>query len=294
RVLVSALEADWYAELPTGAHGLYMIAKRAFDLVFAVAVGVIAVPLMAVIAMAISVESRGPVLLRQVRVGLRGRPFVIHKFRSMRVDAEAEGQPRWASENDDRVTPVGRFLRRSRLDELPQLWDVLRGKMSIVGPRPERPEFVEQLARELPLYRARALVPPGITGWAQIQFPYAGSLEENLAKLEYDLYYIRHLGPLLDLRILLRTALTPFSGAGRRPDLPTVVTWHSDVVRQRALKPIHAALARRLLRRVSRIHVATEANIGSSAILPEFRDKIRAIPYIVDIAAMRRCPDHPL
>src|SRR5437870_13530323 len=98
----------------------------------------------------------------------------------MRVDAEAEGQPRCASENDDRVTPVGRFLRRSRLDELPQLWDVLRGKMSIVGPRPERPEFVEQLARELPLYRARALVPPGITGWAQIQFPYAGSLEENL------------------------------------------------------------------------------------------------------------------
>ena len=215
RVLVSALEADWYAELPTGARGLYMIAKRAFDLVFAVAVGAIAVPLMAVIAIAISIESRGPVLLRQVRVGLRGRPFVIHKFRSMRVDAEAEGQPRWASENDDRVTPVGRFLRRSRLDELPQLWDVLRGKMSIVGPRPERPEFVEQLARELPLYRARALVPPGITGWAQIQFPYAGSLEENLAKLEYDLYYIRHLGPLLDLRILLRTALTPFSGAGR-------------------------------------------------------------------------------
>src|SRR5438270_355377 len=121
-------------ELPTGARGLYMIAKRAFDIVFAVMVGALALPVMAVIALAISAESGGPVLLRQVRVGLRGRPFVIHKFRSMRVDAEAEGGPRWASENDDRVTPVGRFLRRSRLDELPQLWDVLRGKMSIVGP----------------------------------------------------------------------------------------------------------------------------------------------------------------
>jgi lipopolysaccharide/colanic/teichoic acid biosynthesis glycosyltransferase len=215
RVMASALEADWYAELPTGTRGSYMIAKRAFDIVISLLFGILTLPLMTAIALAIWRESGRPIVLRQVRVGLRGEQFVIHKFRSMRHDAEAEGLARWASLGDDRVTRVGRLLRRMRLDELPQLWDVLRGEMSVIGPRPERPEFVEQLARELPLYRARALVRPGITGWAQVQYPYAGTLEESLAKLEYDLFYIRHLGPQLDARIILRTALIVFSRRGR-------------------------------------------------------------------------------
>jgi exopolysaccharide biosynthesis polyprenyl glycosylphosphotransferase len=215
RIMASALEADWYAELPTGTRGLYMIAKRAFDVVFSLFFGLPALFVMAIVALAVWRDSGRPVLLRQVRVGLRGEPFVIHKFRTMRHDAEPEGVPQWATEADHRVTRVGGFLRRTRLDELPQLWDVMRGVMSVIGPRPERPEFVEQLARELPLYRARALVAPGITGWAQVQYPYAGSLEANLTKLEYDLYYIRHLGPQLDLRIALRTILTILGRRGR-------------------------------------------------------------------------------
>ena len=204
RVLAGALEADWYAELPTYTRGLYMLAKRVFDIAVAIIGGLVALVLAPFIALAIVLDSGSPVLLKQVRVGLRGEPFVVHKFRTMRVDAETEG-PRWSAPDDERITRVGRFLRRARLDELPQFWDVLRGRMSVVGPRPERPEFVEQLARELPLYRARSLVRPGITGWAQVQFPYAETLEKNLAKLEYDLYYVRHLGALLDLAIVLRT-----------------------------------------------------------------------------------------
>jgi exopolysaccharide biosynthesis polyprenyl glycosylphosphotransferase len=215
RVMVSALEADWYAELPTGTRGVYMIAKRAFDVGFALLFALPALVVMAIVALAVWRDSGRPVLLSQVRVGLRGEPFVIHKFRTMRHDAEPEGVPQWATEADDRVTRVGRFLRRTRLDEVPQLWDVMRGVMSVIGPRPERPEFVEQLAGELPLYRARALVAPGITGWAQVQYPYAGSLEANLTKLEYDLYYIRHLGPQLDVRIALRTILTVLGRGGR-------------------------------------------------------------------------------
>ena len=215
RVMASALEADWYAELPTGTRGFYIIAKRAFDIAFSLVLGLLTLPLMALIAVAIWRESGPPFIFGQTRIGLRGEPFGIHKFRSMRHDAEPQGVPRWAAPADERTTGVGRFLRVTRLDELPQLWDVLRGKMSLIGPRPERPEFVERLARELPLYRARALVLPGITGWAQVQYPYAGSMEENLAKLEYDLYYIRHFGPQLDLRIALRTALAIFRPAGR-------------------------------------------------------------------------------
>ena len=205
RVLAAALEADWYAELPTHTRGLYMLVKRVFDVMLAIVAGAIALAVSPFIALAIAADSGAPILLRQVRVGLRGEPFVVHKFRTMRPDAEVAGQPRWSMPDDERVTRVGRFLRRTRVDELPQLWDVLRGKMSLVGPRPERPEFVEQLARELPLYRARSLVRPGITGWAQVQYPYAETLEKNLAKLEYDLYYVRHLGPLLDVAVALRT-----------------------------------------------------------------------------------------
>jgi exopolysaccharide biosynthesis polyprenyl glycosylphosphotransferase len=205
RVLASALEADWYAELPTHARGLYARARRVADVLVGGLLLVLMVPIMALIAMMVWLDSGRPILLRQVRIGQRGRPFVIHKFRTMRRDAESDGQAVWATPNDRRVTRIGRALRLSRLDELPQLWDVVRGAMSLIGPRPERPEFVEQLATELPLFRARTLVRPGLTGWAQVEYRYAGSVADNLTKLEYDLFYLRHLGPLIDLNIAIRT-----------------------------------------------------------------------------------------
>jgi len=135
------------------------------------------------------IESAGPVLYRQQRVGLSGRPFVLLKFRSMCADAEKDGAPRWAQTGDARVTRVGRFIRRTRIDELPQLWNVLQGDMSFVGPRPERPAFVEDFCREIPFYAERHCVKPGITGWAQTNYPYGASLEDARTKLSYDLYY---------------------------------------------------------------------------------------------------------
>lgn len=219
RVLASALEADWYAELPTYSRGIYMAAKRGLDIAVALVAGTLALILTPLIMLAIALDSRGPVLHRQVRVGLRGQTFVVHKFRTMRVDAESDGRARWSMPHDARITRVGRILRRTHIDELPQLWDVLRGKMSLIGPRPERPEFAEQLARELPLYRARTLVRPGITGWAQVQYPYAASIESNVAKLEYDLYYIRHIGPALDIAVALRTLFVMLSPKDLGPQL---------------------------------------------------------------------------
>lgn len=205
RVMADALEADWYADLPTRTRGLYPLVKRAIDVVGAVVLIVVLSPVMALVAVAIVIGSGRPILLRQTRVGRRGRPFTLHKFRSMEVEAELAGRPLWAADRDARVTRVGRVLRERRLDELPQLWDVVRGTMSLIGPRPERPEFSEQLASRLPLYAARALVRPGMTGWAQVRYPYARTVEESLAKLEYDLYYVRHFGLLLDLTIAVRT-----------------------------------------------------------------------------------------
>ncbi len=206
RVLVSALEADWYADLPTSQRSIYGAFKRVYDTALAAASLVVLSPLLLLIAVAVGIDSRGPVLLHQRRVGQRGRVFTLHKFRSMRTDAEPAGEAIWASPDDPRRTRVGRVLRRFRLDELPQLWNVVRGHMSLIGPRPERPEFVDRLAAAVPLYRARLLVRPGLTGWAQVMYPYASTVDENLAKLEYDLYYIRRFGPVLDLSILLRTA----------------------------------------------------------------------------------------
>lgn len=205
RVLASALEADWYAGLPTHTRGVYMGVKRIADIVLGGTLLIGTLPLMALVAVIVWLDSGSPILLRQIRLGMRGRPFVMHKFRTMRRDAESEGRAIWATRNDERVTRVGRVLRRSRLDELPQLWDVVRGAMSLIGPRPERPEFVEQLATELPLYRARTLVRPGISGWAQVEYRYAESIADNLTKLEYDLFYLRHIGPLIDMTIAVRT-----------------------------------------------------------------------------------------
>jgi exopolysaccharide biosynthesis polyprenyl glycosylphosphotransferase len=165
----------------------------------------VSLPILALVAVAIKLSSRGPILFRQTRVGWQGQHFVLYKFRSMRQDAEAETGAIWASKNDPRVTPVGRWLRRLRLDELPQFINVLRGEMSIVGPRPERPEFVTTLSKQIPFFRQRLCVRPGITGWAQINHKYGDTLEDAARKLEYDLYYIKHLSPSLDAYIVLQT-----------------------------------------------------------------------------------------
>ena len=162
-------------------------------------------PLMLLTALAVRLTSKGPVLYRQRRVGLNGRVFTVYKFRSMYADAEARTGAVWASKDDPRITPLGKWLRKLRLDELPQLWNVLRGDMSIVGPRPERPEFVDMLAQQIPYYRQRLAVKPGITGWAQINHKYGDTLVDSMIKLEYDLYYIKHLAPALDFYIIFHT-----------------------------------------------------------------------------------------
>jgi sugar transferase (PEP-CTERM system associated) len=183
--------------------------KRLLDLLAAGVGVVLAAPLMLVVALAIRLSSPGAVLYRQRRVGLHGRIFTVNKFRSMRMDAEAGTGPVWASKKDDpRVTSIGRFLRRSRIDELPQLWNVLKGDMSFVGPRPERPEFVAELTKKIPFYGQRHVVRPGLTGWAQVCYTYGASIEDALEKLQYDLFYIKNLSIALDLFIILKTIKT--------------------------------------------------------------------------------------
>ncbi len=179
--------------------------RRTGDLVISLAFLVFTLPLMLIVAALIKLDSDGPVLYRQKRVGLHGRVFTLLKFRSMRVDAEAGGKARWAMRNDPRVTRVGSIMRATRIDELPQLLNVVRGEMSFIGPRPERPEFVAELARIIPLYHDRAYVKPGITGWAQVNFPYGASVEDARQKLSYDLFYVKNRSLFLDLLILVST-----------------------------------------------------------------------------------------
>jgi sugar transferase (PEP-CTERM system associated) len=183
-------------------------AKRVLDLVAASIGIVVAAPVMLLVAAAIRLTSVGPVFYHQERVGRHGRLFTVHKFRSMRVDAEATTGAVWASTDDPRITPLGRVLRRTRLDELPQLWNVLKGDMSFVGPRPERPEFVHQLTQAIPFYGQRHVVRPGLTGWAQVRYTYGASVEDALMKLQYDLYYIKNLSLALDLYIIFSTIKT--------------------------------------------------------------------------------------
>jgi sugar transferase (PEP-CTERM system associated) len=190
--------------------------QRATSLVGA-AVGLALIsPVMAIVALAIKLESRGPVIYKQERVGLNGRRFQIYKFRSMRADAERQSGPVWAQARDPRITRVGRWLRKLRLDEVPQLWNVLQGTMSIVGPRPERPEFVEAFRRDIPYYEMRHSVRPGITGWAQVSRDYGASVEDAREKLEYDLFYIKNLSVWLDLFILFQTTKIIALGRGAR------------------------------------------------------------------------------
>jgi len=190
-------------------------AMRIVDLVGSAALLVLALPVMALAAVAVRLTSPGPALYVQQRVGMNGRVFPIYKFRSMRADAEATTGAVWAAPGDDpRVTKVGRLLRRSRIDELPQLWNVIRGDMSLVGPRPERPEFVENLTRQIPFYSQRHVVRPGLTGWAQVRYAYGASVEDAMEKLQYDLYYIKNRSIALNLYIIVETAKTVITRSG--------------------------------------------------------------------------------
>jgi sugar transferase (PEP-CTERM system associated) len=192
--------------------------ERGFDIVASLILLALSLPIMFVTAIAIKLEDgwAAPVLYRQRRVGQHGRVFDVLKFRSMSVDAEPEGEARWAVKDDPRVTRIGGLIRKTRIDELPQLWNVLRGEMSFVGPRPERPEFVEQLEERIPYYRERHSVKPGITGWAQLCYPYGSSERDALEKLQYDLYYVKNRSLLFDLAILVQTVEVVLWGKGAR------------------------------------------------------------------------------
>jgi sugar transferase (PEP-CTERM system associated) len=208
KVELSMLYPSWliYSE-GINSRGAARVLTRVLDLLAASILLLVTAPLMLLTALAIWAEAgfHGSVLYAQARVGLEGQPFTLYKFRSMSEDAEKDGA-RWAQENDPRVTRVGRLIRATRIDELPQLFNVLSGKMSFVGPRPERPEFIDQLASKIPYYRERHCVKPGITGWAQLCYPYGASEHDALEKLQYDLYYVKNKSVLFDLMILLQTA----------------------------------------------------------------------------------------
>ncbi len=187
---------------------LQLLLKRVFDVALAVVGLLLAWPIMALVALAVRLTSPGPALYHQVRVGQNGRLFTVHKFRSMRQDAEAASGAVWAQRDDPRITPLGRICRKTRLDELPQLWNVLVGDMSFVGPRPERPEFVQTLSEQIPFYRQRHVVKPGVTGWAQVMYTYGASVEDAVEKLQYDLFYIKHLNVAFDVFVLFKTVQT--------------------------------------------------------------------------------------
>ncbi len=178
--------------------------KRIFDITASLVLLIVTFPVIALFAVLVKLDSKGPAFFRQTRVGLYGEPFTLVKLRSMRTDAEKDGA-KWAEENDPRITRLGRFIRKVRIDELPQTWSVLKGQMSFVGPRPEVPSFVESLEEEIPFFGERHMVKPGITGWAQINYPYGASIEDSRCKLEYDLYYAKNYTPFLDFVILLQT-----------------------------------------------------------------------------------------
>jgi len=216
RIVLEHLSPSWLI-LSEGFRKspLLVWAKRALDILLSLSALVVCLPLFAAVAVATWIESGRPILFRQERTGLRGRPFNMLKFRSMFSDAEKEG-PRWATTDDSRITKVGRWIRKYRIDELPQAINVLRGEMSIVGPRPERPHFVSMLEEQIPFYGLRHSVRPGITGWAQVRYQYGGSIEETKTKLEYDLFYIKHLSILLDLAVLFETAKVMLSGRGAK------------------------------------------------------------------------------
>ena len=188
--------------------------KRIFDICFAIIILIPAIPLMLISAIIIKLESRGPIIYAQERIGENNKAFKIYKFRSMRTDSEKDG-PKWAKENDNRVTKFGKIMRKTRIDELPQLYNVIRGQMSFVGPRPERQFFINTLEKEIPYYNLRHIVKPGLTGWAQVKYPYGASVEDAYRKLQYDLYYIKNYSLTLDILIILDTVGIVIFGKGR-------------------------------------------------------------------------------
>ncbi|HZT75617.1 MAG TPA: TIGR03013 family XrtA/PEP-CTERM system glycosyltransferase [Vicinamibacterales bacterium] len=217
KILIDDLKPSWLV-FSDGfrASRVTRFVKRMLDLAMSMILAFLTAPLMMLTALAIRLDSAGPILYSQERVGENGRVFTVYKFRSMRTDAEQPGRPVWARDKDDRITRVGRFIRKTRLDELPQLWNVMRGDMSFVGPRPERPYFVEQLAGEIPFYMQRHAVKPGLTGWAQVKYEYGSSIEDAMEKLRYDLYYIKHLSVFFDLTIVLDTVKVVLFGKGAK------------------------------------------------------------------------------
>jgi len=206
QIRLDSISAGWLIFGDGFGHGWARAAvKRVFDIVCASILIVVTLPIMVITGILILIESGGPILYLQERVGLNGRLFNVVKFRSMRIDAEKDGTPRWASASDDRVTRVGRVIRKLRIDELPQLFGVLGGAMSLVGPRPERPFFVDKLTKEIPFFAVRQSVKPGVTGWAQVRYQYGASVEDAAEKLQYDLYYVKNHNLFLDIVILFET-----------------------------------------------------------------------------------------
>jgi sugar transferase (PEP-CTERM system associated) len=218
RVDLDSLNPSWliFSDGFSSGRRLSSAGKRLFDIVVSAAILIATGPLIALIALLVKLESKGPAFFRQRRVGLYGQAFEILKLRSMREDAEVGGKAVWAQKDDPRITRVGAIIRKLRIDELPQAWTVLKGEMSLVGPRPERPQFVADLEARLPFYAERHVVKPGITGWAQINFPYGASIEDAREKLEYDLYYAKNYTPFLDLLILLQTVRVVLFPEGAR------------------------------------------------------------------------------
>jgi sugar transferase (PEP-CTERM system associated) len=218
RIDLKSVNPSWliFSDGFASSRMLSSVFKRAFDIFASGLLLAITLPIILLTAIAIKLESKGPAFYRQRRVGLYHEGFDILKLRSMRQDAEVAGTAVWAAEDDPRITRIGRFIRKVRIDELPQTWTVLKGEMSFVGPRPERPQFVEQLEQQLPFYAERHMVKPGITGWAQINYPYGASIEDARHKLEYDLYYAKNYSPFLDMLILLQTLRVVLWPAGAR------------------------------------------------------------------------------
>lgn len=216
-VPVSLIKDEWFLQ----AQGFSVLdsqvsrrIKQSFDFLIALLLLIVTLPIVAMFGLLVRMTSPGPALFKQNRVGQYGKDFTIYKLRTMKVEAEQDGA-QWASESDPRITWLGHFLRKTRIDELPQCWNIIKGEMSIIGPRPERPEFTALLNKEIPYYDLRHLIKPGITGWAQVCYPYGASVEDSLKKLQYDLYYIKNYSLALDLNILLRTVLVMLQRKGR-------------------------------------------------------------------------------
>ncbi|WP_263771547.1 TIGR03013 family XrtA/PEP-CTERM system glycosyltransferase [Propionivibrio soli] len=215
QIRLDSLRAGWLIFGEGFRQGwMRTLVKRVFDIVAAVILLILASPVMLTTALLIWLEDGFPIFYRQERVGLNGRLFNVVKFRSMRKDAESDGKPRWATANDDRTTRVGRIIRKVRIDELPQLFSVLSGDMSLVGPRPERPFFVDQLTRDIPFYAVRHSVKPGVTGWAQVSYHYGASVDDSIQKLQYDLYYVKNHTLFLDIVVLFETVGVVLTGKG--------------------------------------------------------------------------------